>query len=172
MLLGKFKEKSLYKSFHKKLNQMPDTRAPNSKEIHSVAILTTDKISSEIDIVNEIKSNFETVRNVHIYSFKKFKKSDPITYKHFSEKDFDWSGGVKNASFESFLENPIDLLIGYFNKNNLYLEFAALQSNAGFKIGFANVNDKIFDLIVNENPNNVASFIMVIKKYLELLRKI
>ena len=172
MLLGKFKEQSLYKGFQKALSKMPDARTPIVKEIHSVAILTTDKISSELDLVNEIKNSFESVRNVHIYSFRKFKKTDPITYKHFTERDFDWKGEVKESSFESFIENPFDLLIGYFNEKNLYLEFAALKSNASFKIGFAKVNDKLYDIVVNEEPSNLEAFINVIKKYLKLLHKI
>lgn len=172
MLLGKFKKQFLYKSFEKALNKMPGTRTPSSKEIHSVAILTTDKISSELDLVNEVKSNFKSVRNVHIYSFKKFKKTDSITYKHFSERDFDWNGKVNDSSFESFIENPFDLLIGYFNERNLYLEFTALKSNASFKIGFSKVNDKLYDIVVNEQPSNVDAFIEVIKKYLKLLHKI
>lgn len=172
MLLGKLKEQSLYRNFQKKLNKIPDARTPVSKEIHSVAIITTNKLSFELDIVREIKSNFKTVRNVHIYAFRKFKKSNSSSYKHFTEKDFDWRGEVKDPSLESFLENPFDLLIGYFNEKNLYLEFAALKSNATFKIGFAKVNDKLYDLVVNEQPNNLDSFIEVTKKYLELLHKI
>ncbi len=172
MLLGKLKEQSLYRSFQKKLHKMPEVRTPVSKEIHSVAVITTNTLSSELDIVNEIKSNFKSVRNVHIYAFRKFKKSDSISYKHFSENDFDRKGKVKDLSLESFLENPFDLLIGYFNEKNLYLEFATLKSNATFKIGFAKVNDKLYDLVVNEQPNNIDSFIEVIKKYLEILHKI
>jgi hypothetical protein len=172
MLLGKFKEQSLSKNFQKKLKAMPDGRTPTSKEIHSLAILTTDKISSELDLVNGFKNNIESIRNVHIYSFKKFKKTDAVTYKHFSEKDFDWSSTVKDPSFESFLENPFDLLIGYFNEKNLYLELSSFKSKATFKIGFANVNDKIFDLVVNDAPENLESFITLIKKYLALLHKI
>ena len=172
MLLGKLKEQSLHKSFQKKLHKMPEIRTAVSKEIHSVAIITTNTLSSELDIVNEIKRNFKSVRNIHIYAFRKFKKSNSISYKHFSEKDFDRKGNVKDLSLESFLENPFDLLIGYFNEKNLYLEFATLKSNATFKIGFSKVNDKLFDLVVNEQPNNIDSFIEVIKKYLEILRKI
>ncbi|MBL4643245.1 MAG: hypothetical protein JKY44_06610 [Flavobacteriaceae bacterium] len=172
MLLAKLKEQLFKKKIQKRLNKTPDTRTPVSKEIHSVAIITTDKFSFELDIVKEIKSNFKSVRNVHIYAFRTFKKSDSISYNHFTEKDFDWSGKVKDPSLESFLENPFDLLIGYFNDRNVYLEFAALKSTATFKIGFAKVNDKLYDLVVNEQPNNIDSFMEVIKKYLELLHKI
>ena len=172
MPLGKFKEQFLSKNFHKKLKEIPDVRIPISKEIHSVAILTTDECSKELDLVSEVKNNFNSVRNVHIYSYRKFKSSDSVTYKHFTERDFDWKGKVKDPSFENFLENPFDLLIGYFHEKNLYLEVATLKSNASFKIGFANVNDKLFDIVVNEDPVKIDSFIKVIKKYLELLHKI
>ncbi|WP_347174717.1 DUF6913 domain-containing protein [Polaribacter uvawellassae] len=172
MAFGKFKQKSLLKKFKKELNLIPETRTPNSKEIHSVAILTNNKLYEEIDISEHVKSRIESVRNVHIYSYRAFKKSDPITYKHFTEKDIDWNGKIKDASLESFLDNPFDLLIGYFDTNNLYLEYCALKSKATFKIGFSKVNDKIFDLVVTEDPKNIDSFIDVIKKYLELLHKI
>ena len=78
MLLAKLKEQLFKKKIQKRLNKTPDTRTPVSKEIHSVAIITTDKFSFELDIVKEIKSNFKSVRNVHIYAFRTFKKSDSI----------------------------------------------------------------------------------------------
>ena len=172
MAFGKFRERSLMKKYKKELTLIPESRTPNSKEIHSVAILTSNDLYETIDIAEHIKSSVHSVRNVHIYSFRKYKKSDPITYKHFTEKDIDWNGKIKDPSLESFLENPFDLLIGYFDKNNLYLEYCVLKSKATFKIGFANVNDKMFDLVVSENPNKIDSYIKVMKKYLELLHKI
>ncbi len=172
MAFGKFKKQSLLKRFQKELKLIPETRTPNSKEIHSVAILTNNELFEEIDIAEHVKSSLASVRNVHIYSYRVFKKSDPITYKHFTEKDIDWNGKIKDPSLESFLENPFDLLIGYFDTNNLYLEYCALKSKATFKIGFSKVNDKLFDLVVSENPKNIDSFIAVIKKYLALLHKI
>jgi len=172
MAFGNFKEKSLLKKFQKELDLIPETRTPNKKKIHSVAILIDNQLYSKVEVVDHVKSSIECVRNVHVYSFKNFKKAEPKTYKHFTQKDFDWNGDVNDPSLKSFLENPFDLLIGYFNSKNLYLEYCALKSKATFKIGFSKVNDKIFDLVVSEDPENVDSFIEVIKKYLELLHKI
>jgi hypothetical protein len=172
MAFAKFKEQSLLKRFQKELRNAPETRTPNAKEIHSVAILTNEVLYSSVDIVNQVKSNIKSVRTVQIYSYKNFKKSDVKSYKHFTEKDFDWKGKIKDPSLESFIENPFDLLIGYFDKKHLYLEYATLKSQATFKIGLSKVNDKIFDLVVAEDPVNIDSFIEVIKKYLTLLNKI
>lgn len=172
MAFGKFKEQFIFRKFQKELSLIPETRTPNSKEIHSVAILTSNKLYEEIDIAEYLKNSIESVKNVHVYSYRAYKKSDSISYKHFTEKDISWNGKVKDPSFEGFLENSFDLLIGYFDENNLYLEYCALKSKATFKIGFSKVNDKMFDLVVSEDPKNIDSFIDVIKKYLELLYKI
>jgi len=172
MAFKKIKEYYLSKKIIKELKSIPESRTPNSKKIHSVAILTSNDIYNKVDIVTQIKENFDSVRNVHIYSFRDYNKTDEKTYKHFTEKDIDGRGSIKDTSFESFLDNPFDLLIGYFDTNNLYLEYAAIKSKATFKIGLANVNDKMYDLVVSEKPKNSQSFIDVSKKYLSLLNKI
>lgn len=172
MALEKLRKQFLLKKFQKELSTIPETRTPNSKQIHTVAILTTQELFEEIDLTEKVQYSINSVRSVQVYYFKTFKNSDAKSFKHFTEKDIDWAGKVKDVSLESFLENPFDLLIGYFNVPNLYLEYFALKSKADFKIGFANVNDKLFDLVVSEDPKNADSFIEVIKKYLELLHKI
>ena len=75
MAFAKFKEQSLLKRFQKELRNAPETRTPNAKEIHSVAILTNEALYSSVDIVNQVKSNIESVRTVQIYSYKNFKKN-------------------------------------------------------------------------------------------------
>jgi len=102
MAFGRFKEHSLLKKFQKELNLIPETRTPNSKEIYSVAILTSNTLFEQIDIAEQLKNNIESVRKVQIYSYRTYKKSDPISYKHFTEKNIDWNGKVKDPSLESF----------------------------------------------------------------------
>ena len=172
MALEKLRKQFLLKKFQKELRLIPETRTPNAKQIHSVAILTTQELYEEIDLAELIQYNIKSVRSVQVYYFKTFRKSDTQDFKHFTEKDIDWAGKIKDVSLESFLCNPFDLLIGYFDVRNLHLEYCALKSRAAFKIGFSKVNDKMFDLVVSENPKNADSFIKVIKKYLELLHKI
>ena len=97
---------------------------------------------------------------------------DIPSYKYFSEKDFNWKGEPKNKFFKSFIEEPHDLLIGYFNKNNLYIENAVLRSNAKFKVGFANVNQALYDMEIAEYPTKVESFLSELKKYLIIMNKL
>jgi len=171
-MFRKIKEHYLQKNFLKELRKLPESKTPNATKIHSVGILTTNELSYAYNLAQKINEALPTVRNVHIYSYREFKKSNEISYQHFSSEDISWKGKVTDASFESFIENPFDLLIGYFDEKQLYLEFAALKSEANFKIGFSGVNDHLFDLLIHESPSKVDSFNAEVSKYLTLLDKI
>ena len=100
------------------------------------------------------------------------KKIDDVSFKHFSEKDINWKGEFVQPNFQSFLDTPFDLLIGYFSESHLYLEIAILKSKAGFKAGFSSVNTKLYDLEILEKIENSNQFFSELKKYLKILKKL
>ena len=172
MSLGNFKNRFVQRAYEKELKLSPNSRTPNANKIFTVGVLTSDEYSSYFNIVENIQEVLGAVRNVHMYSYRKFDNSDEKSYKHFTAKDFNWRARVIDASLETFLETPFDLLIGYFDDTQLYLELATLRSKAMFKVGFSGVNDRLFDLVIAEKPENILSFNNEIHKYLGLLQKI
>lgn len=171
MNLSKLKESRLRKKFDKSLSRLPENRTVSQKEIISVGILTTEAISNKIDLQKEIETILG-VRNSKLYSFKNFNKLDEPSFKHFSEKDINWSGNFIQPEFQSFLQQPFHLLIGYFNENHLYLEKAVFESKASFKAGFSNVNSKLYELEISTKLENVQQFSSELKKYLQILQKL
>lgn len=171
-MFRKIKEYYLQKRFLKDLKNLHKNKTPNTNGIHSVGILTTNELSYAYNLTQKISDVLPNVRNVHIYSFREFKKSDEISYQHFSADDISWKGEITDASLESFIENPFDLLIGYYDEKQLYLELTTLKSEAAFKIGFSEVNDSLFDLLIKESPSNIDSFNAEVFKYLTLLNKL
>jgi len=170
MNFTKFKEKRIRNHFNKKLS-LSKSLTSSQKLIHSVGILTTDTISSNLDLAKEVEAILG-VRNVKIYSFRKFSKSNGESFKHFSEKDINWKGQFIQPNFLSFLDQSLDLLIGYFDDSQLYLECAVLQSKADFKVGFSNVNSNLYQIEIAGKPINIQSFCNELKKYLKILKKI
>ncbi|MGJ8761642.1 hypothetical protein H0I29_12370 [Polaribacter sp. R2A056_3_33] len=167
----KLKETRIKKKFDKNIKQVSESRIVSQKEIKSVGILTTASISLEVDL----QAKIETVlglKNVKIYSFKKSDATKDTSFKYFTQKDINWKGVYIEPSFKSFLEEPFDLLIGYFSEANLYLETAVLQSNATFKAGFSGVNSKLYELEVSEDTAHVEAFSSELKKYLQILKKL
>lgn len=165
------KKSFIKKRFKKVLKEKEELREISHEEVYTVGIITSSEIYKWIKIENEVEIILG-LGNVRIYSYRPFSKMDVPSYKFFTEKDFNWKGEPKNKNFKSFLEEPHDLLIGYFNKNNLYLENAVLRSNAKFKVGFAKVNHHLYDMEIAEFPTKIECFLLELKKYLIILKKL
>lgn len=171
MNLSSLKKSRLKKKFDKTLLNLDDNRIVSTKEILSIGILTTESVLSKIDLQSEIETVLG-LRNSKIYSFKKFDKSNKVSFKFFSEKDLNWKGEFIEPTFQGFLDEPFDLLIGYFNSNHLYLEKAILESKSGFKAGFSGVNSKLYELEISTELENIEQFSTELKKYLQILKKL
>lgn len=171
MKFTKLKESILKKRFDKSLLESVKNRVASQKEIQSVGILTTEEISSKINVQKEVESILN-IRNSKIYSFRDYNKLDEHSFKYFSENDINWKAQFIDPSFQNFLEQPFDLLICFFNTNNLYLESAALQSRATFKVGFTNVNSDLYELEISEEIINVSAYCTELRKYLLVLKKL
>lgn len=170
-MFSNLKHSVIKKIFDKSLLKSIENRVVSQREVLSVGVLTTDEISSQFDIQKEIEATLK-LRNVKLYSYRKFNKLDEESFKHFSENDINWRGKYTHQNLQSFLEQPFDLLIGYFNANNLYLESAVLQSKSMFKAGFSDVNSQLYELEISEKTENVFQFTSELKRYLQILKKI
>lgn len=171
MNLSSLKHQFLTRKFQKQLLEAVQNRTISTKVITSVAILTFDNAVSKDEIKNKVEAVLK-VRNCKVFSYRVFDKLDEESFVHFTEKDFSWRGEVTNVNLQSFLEQPFDLLISFFDAKNLYLEFATLRSKASFKVGFAQVNNDLFDLEIIEKIENQESFLKEMKSYLKILNKL
>jgi hypothetical protein len=171
MKFTKVKHSILKKQFKKALREDEKRRVVSQKEIYSVGILTTEDIASKMEVQQPIETILG-LRSSKMYAFRKEPTAEEISYKYFSEEDINWKGEALASSFASFLEQPFDLLIGFYATNNLYLEHATLQSKATFKVGFSKVNSSLFEIEISENIANITGFCEELKKYLVLLKKL
>jgi hypothetical protein len=153
------------------LNESEANRTVCNNTIKSIGIISFDEITKWIDVKSEVEQIF-TNCSVEIYNFRPHSKKNKPSSIHFSEKSFGWKAQIKNNNLKKFLEYPFDLLIGYFNKNNLYTELAVLQSKATFKAGISLVNQQLYDIEIKEYPKNTERFLLELKKYLTILNKI
>lgn len=85
MMFQGFKETVLKKKLNQLLSQSDNSRTPSSEKIKSIAIISTEDISAEIDLQKEIQIILEA-RNIKMYSLRAFNKSDEFSYKHFTKK--------------------------------------------------------------------------------------
>ena len=112
------KKTFIKKNFKKLLLEKEENRTIADGEIKSVGIISVDEISNFIDLKKEVEKTLH-VKDIKIYSFRPHSRKNDVSFQHFSEKDFNWKGEIKQPNFKIFIEQPFDLLIGYFNKKNL-----------------------------------------------------
>ena len=91
---------------------------------------------------------------------------------YFESKDFGWNGVIKNLDFIEFIDTDFDVLISYYRKNNLELNFATVCSKARFKIGISKINQNINDFTIDISTNFIEIFAKELKKYLQGLNMI
>ena len=158
----------------KKIVQFSKTKSSSvnssNQKIKTVGIITSDNFYIAHDF-SEILIEKLQLRNPKIYSYRKFSKDHDKSYKHFSEKDFNWKGHVLDSSLQSFLEEPFDLLICYYPKKNIFMEYAEASSEATFKVGFSDANTGFFNLDIACDEAQVDLFFEEMKKYLKILHK-
>ena len=65
--------------------------------------------------------------------------------------------------------NGYDVLINFYIKDIPQLNLVAAASNAKFKVGFSDVDNRINDLVIGAGPNNIDLFISELNKYLKIL---
>jgi hypothetical protein len=171
MILQGIKQASLRKKYDAVLAKTDVCRFVPVHKIKSVGILACEDLTSAADLQKEIEAVLG-VGNTKIYSLRRFSKADAFSYHHFTERDVNWKGQFTQKSFHIFLDEPFDLLIGYFHRRNIFLESAVLQSKAQVKVGFSNINSKLYEIEIVQKDAHLKSFIGELKKYLEIIKKL
>ena len=90
----------------------------------------------------------------------------------FSKKEVSWKGHFFSSNLTNFTQQPFDMLLAYYTQESLQLDYVVAASKAKFKVGFKDVNDALFDLILHVNPIHLVQYEAELKKYLILLKKI
>lgn len=171
MISSKLKHHFLQKKINKLLAKAASLKVSSDKKMNTVAILTQDG-DSNIFQLQEMVIEKLSLRNPKIYSYRRFDKNDEKSYKHFSEKDFNWKGDIVDSSLLSFIEEPVDLLICFYPEKQTYLEYLTLLSKASFKIGFAGINQDLFDLEISVGKEQIEYFLNEAHKYLTIMKKL
>ncbi|UMB53899.1 hypothetical protein MKD41_00075 [Lutibacter sp. A64] len=173
MIFTGIKRKSNQLFFNKIIKEPTDVVSVSSTNKIKKILVLLDDITLKEEVVENLKTNLGFKKNaIEIITFlqKKTKDNDDNTV--FSSKDFGWYGKVKNEELKNILTKKYDLLINYSKVDNLYINLLLLQIKAAFKVGFAKLDNRFYDLLIDCNTTEIALFNRELKKYLEILNKV
>lgn len=171
MLLNNFKNKIIQKRIKKSLKSNSVNRDISDDKIESIGVLAFANIPNLKELENLLQKEFNC-KKINFFLFKSFEKNKETLKNEFTNKDLNWKTSFNNPNLVEFLNETFDLLIGYFDNDNIYLKNAVLLSSAKFKVGFSSIEEYIYELKINTKPDNHKEFITELKKYLIALNKV
>ena len=172
MFLKGFKEKSNQKYINKLLSAR--RAMVDARKIKSVGVILNFNEFIDFEAFRTyLKTLGIKTNKVKIIAFIEDEKDIHFHWEtYFSPKDFGWKGKVNRIEIQTFIETEFDALISFYKQNVMELNLITAQSNANFKIGLSNSDQRLYDLIIDVNPDDFTLFKSELKKYLTVLNKL
>lgn len=169
----KFKQKSGRKFIKLALQEasVPSTRKQGVRKVGCIVDL--DKFD-KADVFYEFLEEFKLQPNaVKIIGYKSYyDKNSPYATPVFSDKDLGWNGAIENSYALEFLNREYDVLVNYYDENNLLLNLMSVKTRARLKVGFRKVGPEFNDLMLDTPLSNFKTFKTELKKYLGVLKEL
>ncbi|RNC79762.1 MAG: hypothetical protein ED556_14380 [Winogradskyella sp.] len=172
MILKAFKEKSNQKYINKML--MNREGVISNETINSVGVLLNESEFKDYEVIEKFFNSIGILSSkLSFFAFSDSKETQHNTWDNiYRSSDFGWRGKLKNIELENFTKTNFDVLICYFLANDIELIQIAAMSKSNFKVGISNEDERLYDLIIEVNPNNFEVFTTELKKYLTILNKL
>ena len=173
MIFRGFKRKSNQIFFKKQLPVLLENSHKNTSAEVKKVIVFLDDVSKKTEIKNSLSSLFNLSDNAIdwcVFLQKKSKSEDEEGV--FTPKDFGWFGMINAPELKSILTKKYDLLINYSKVESLYSDLLILRSRTAFRVGFAHLDSRFYDLVIDCDAEDWELFNSELKKYLKILNKI
>ncbi len=172
-LQDKFKVKSGLKYLKEEMGK-PSLPVDREKGITSVGCIVDVDRFQKAELFYELIEEFSLRPNaIKIVGYKReYDKNSPYSIQMFSDKDLGWKGQIENGYVLEFLGREYDMLINYYEEDNLMMKLLSVKTQARLKVGLGPQDLKINDLILNTPLKDFKLFKTELKKYLKVLNEI
>jgi hypothetical protein len=172
MFFKRFKKKSNQKYINNILNNRKVS--VNDRPIKSVGVIFN---YDEFKNYDQIRSLFKSIgineNRIKFLTFITDEKSRPNSWDaYFYPENFGWKAKIGGPDLVDFVNEPFDALISYYHADNLELNMATALSKANFKIGISKKDERLYDFIINIQPDQINVFKNELIKYLKVFNKI
>lgn len=170
------------------LNKIKDfwTKKIVKKRLSNVRLINSDSSIRKVGIVFDESYFYEREEllkeliqqgikeeNIQILVFKdKIKKNETVDYPVFSYKNISWTASIDAQQFKDFVTSEVDLLISYYDIEKAPLLLTTYLSKASFKVGFASIDKRLNNFMIETNAENYKVFMEELFKYLKILNKL
>ncbi|KQB41830.1 hypothetical protein RCH33_1167 [Flavobacterium daejeonense] len=172
MFLNYLKEFSVKKRLKNSLLNVK--RSSSLGDIKTVGVIVDQShFANTKSLLDELKANGILKENVSLLLFKGDKNVDfEVETVKLTSGNLDWKGQIKSEEVKKFIARDFDLLVSYYEVEKAILLVVTHESGAKFKVGFANIDKRLNDFMINTNQGNYQVFVQELFRYLKILNKI
>lgn len=170
MFLNYIKEFFVKKSLKNNLSNQKNTAF--SKNVQTIGLLIDESNFNHSEVlIKELKLHGIAEENIKIVAYNgKFKKKDVYLRPTFGKNHINWNGEITEDFLNEFLNLKFDLLLSYYDVENVILMMMTSKSKANFKVGFANVDNELNRLMINTELENHKLFVSELFRYLKNIK--
>ncbi|KAF2338633.1 DUF6913 domain-containing protein [Flavobacterium tistrianum] len=170
MFLNYIKEFFVKKSLNVNLNN--EKSEVFTKNVQTIGLLIDESIfqSSEA-LIKEITLHGIALENIKVLAYReKFKEKETYSHPTFGKKHINWKGEITEGFLKEFISSKFDLLLSYYDVENVFLMLVTCKSKAKFKVGFSAVDQNVNRLMINTGLGNYKLFVSELFRYLKNIK--
>jgi len=172
MILKGFKRNALKKNLETLLKKR-SAQGEYITELKNLAVLIDASKSADMKSVLKLANDLGVSKgSLKIMGYKEDQKDieEDQNAGYYNDKCFGMNGVIKSTALKEFVNKEYDVLINFYSEDKLELNYIATASKAKFKVGLAEIDNRINDLVIGKAINDVNLFVSELKKYLKILQ--
>ena len=142
----------------------------SSKKLNIISVILDHRLGIDKEHFKRMGRHFDIPRkNVRVLTF--FQSPNQISEANYASSctPKNISGwGVLNGVLVDFCGENSDVLINFYDQNDINLKYLSAKSNKKLSVGFRSVDHALNDLIIEVDAQNIDVFISECIKYLEI----
>lgn len=160
----------LKRSIEKHLKE-PFPKKENS-DFKTVGVLVNAKEFEKTELFNGLEETLKILNKdlKLILYFEENENPHTLEQNKFSSKDFTWKGTLNKPEIEEFLDREYAIFIGYYTKQNPFLDYVTSIAKSQLKVGLEGADKRLFDIIFKIDIKNYAVFEQELAKYISIFK--
>ena len=166
-----FRNLMLHRIYKNNVSKAPKfENRKKTADLKTISVLLDHRLGVDKEIFKKMGEVFELPqKNIRVLSYYPSQKNIDKTdlNSSYSKKDIsNW--GMVNGVLNDFCSYKSDVLINFYNSNDIHLKYISSKTNRKLSIGFESVDHAINDLIIDVKVEDTDVFLNECIKYLKI----
>lgn len=143
-----------------------------TKNVQTIGLLTDESNFAHSEVlIKELTLQGIAPENIKTVAYSgNFKEKETYLRPTFGKKHINWKGEITEEFLKEFVNSEFDLLLSYYDVENVFLMLMTSKSKARFKVGFSSVDQSLNRFMISTELGNYKLFVSELFRYLKNIK--